>query len=229
MEESFGNLYIRDRTESEDDVNSENNGSPSKSSSVSSLRNIRDTFKRSESRSSQSSTVGAHAAPESPKKSSRDSAAIERSNLVNICKSIVKELLEQSLRFGRIVDSDNIPQEHFFTVLEHILRHGLKSKKGLLGPKKDIWEILQCVDKYCMEAHDITSSVRELPNVRTPIGRARAWLRIALMQKKLSDYMQVLIQHRNKLLTDFYEPHALMMMEEVITIKINMIRIFTID
>lgn len=59
----------------------------------------------------------------------RDPAAIERSNLVNICKLVVKELLEQSLRFGRMLDSDHLPLQHFFIVLEHVLRHGLKPKK----------------------------------------------------------------------------------------------------
>lgn len=54
---------------------------------------------------------------------------IERSNLVNISKLIVKELIEQSLRYGRMLDSDHLPLHHFFIVLEHVMRHGLKPKK----------------------------------------------------------------------------------------------------
>lgn len=145
----------------------------------------------------------------------RDPAAIERSNLVNICKLVVKELLEQSLRFGRMLDSDHLPLQHFFIVLEHVLRHGLKPKKGLLGPKKELWDLLQSVEKYCYEAQDITTSVRDLPTVRTHMGRARAWLRIALMQKKLADYLQALIEHKDDALAEYYEPHALMMSDEV--------------
>lgn len=54
MSENIGNLYVR--AESEDDVNNgSTNGSPKKSTSLSSLRNLRDTFRRSESRTSQSS------------------------------------------------------------------------------------------------------------------------------------------------------------------------------
>lgn len=146
----------------------------------------------------------------------RDPAAIERSNLVNICKLVVKELLEQSIRYGRMLDSDHLPLQHFFIVLEHVLRHGLKPKKGLLGPKKELWDILQSVEKYCYEAHDITASVRDLPTVRTHMGRARAWLRIALMQKKLADYLQALMEHKDEALAEYYEPHALMMSDEVI-------------
>ncbi|XP_035900346.1 protein RUFY3 isoform X2 [Anopheles stephensi] len=159
----------------------------------------------------------------------RDPASIERSNLVKICKLVVKELLEQSLRFGRMLDSDHLPLQHFFIVLEHVLRHGLKPKKGLLGPKKELWDILQSVERYCVEAMDITSSVRDLPTVRTHMGRARAWLRLALMQKKLADYLQVLIEHRDDSLAEYYEPHALMMSDEIIIIVGILVGLNVID
>jgi hypothetical protein len=58
---------------------------------------------------------------------------IERSNLVNISKLIVKELIETSLKYGRMLDSDSMPLQHFFIVLEHVLRHGLKPKKVIIG------------------------------------------------------------------------------------------------
>ena len=49
--------------------------------------------------------------------------------MVNILKLVIKEVIESSLRFGRQLDSDHIPLHHFFIVLEHVLRHGLKPKK----------------------------------------------------------------------------------------------------
>ncbi|XP_064536011.1 protein RUFY3 isoform X3 [Drosophila montana] len=159
----------------------------------------------------------------------RDTAEIERSNLVNICKLVVKELLEQSLRYGRMLDSDHLPLQHFFIVIEHVLGHGLRPKKGLLGPRKELWDLLQSVETYCPEAQDITASVRDLPTVRTHIGRARAWLRIALMQKKLSDYLQALIEHREDSLHDYYEPHALMMSDEIVVIMGILVGLNVID
>ncbi|XP_073816569.1 protein RUFY3 isoform X6 [Musca autumnalis] len=159
----------------------------------------------------------------------RDPAEIERSNLVNICKLVVKELLEQSVRYGRMLDSDHLPLQHFFIVIEHVLGHGLRTKKGLLGPRKELWDLLQCVETYCPEAQDITASVRDLPTVRTHIGRARAWLRIALMQKKLADYFQALIEHREDALYDYYEPHALMMSDEIVIIMGILVGLNVID
>lgn len=69
------------------------------------------------------------------------------------------------------------------------------------------------VEKLNPEAGEITASVKDLPGLKTPLGRGRAWLRLALMQKKLSDYMKTII-NRKDLLSEFYEPNALMMEEE---------------
>ncbi|KAK2583261.1 hypothetical protein KPH14_009273 [Odynerus spinipes] len=160
---------------------------------------------------------------------SRDPVIIERSNLVNISKLIVKELIETSLKYGRMLDSDHMPLQHFFIVLEHVLRHGLRPKKGLLGPKKELWDILQLVEKYCPEALDITSSIRDLPTVRTAMGRARAWLRMALMQKKLADYLKVLIDHKDDILSEYFEPDALMMSEEAIVVMGLLVGLNVID
>ncbi|XP_076172128.1 protein RUFY3 isoform X5 [Ptiloglossa arizonensis] len=161
--------------------------------------------------------------------SARDPVIIERSNLVNISKLIVKELIETSLKYGRMLDSDHMPLQHFFIVLEHVLRHGLRPKKGLLGPKKELWDILQLVEKYCSEAQDITSSIRDLPTVRTAMGRARAWLRMALMQKRLADYLKVLIDHKEDILSEYFEPDALMMSEEAIVIMGLLVGLNVID
>lgn len=61
----------------------------------------------------------------------RDPAQVERTNLVNLCKLIVKELIDSSVQYGRMLDSDFVPLQHFFIVLEHALRHGLRPKKVL--------------------------------------------------------------------------------------------------
>ncbi|CAG4970759.1 unnamed protein product [Parnassius apollo] len=160
---------------------------------------------------------------------SRDPVVIERSNLVNISKLIVKELIEQSLRYGRMLDSDHLPLHHFFIVLEHVMRHGLKPKKGLLGPKKELWDILQMVEKYSPEAADITASVRDLPTVKTAMGRARAWLRLALMQKRLADYLRILLERREETLEEYFEPHALMLNEEAVIITGLLVGLNVVD
>nr|XP_021331822.1 protein RUFY3 isoform X5 [Danio rerio] len=146
-------------------------------------------------------------------KDPKDPIAIERLNLMNMAKLSIKGLIESALNLGRTLDSDYAPLQQFFVVMEHCLKHGLKSKKTFLGQNKSFWGPLELVEKLTPEAGEITASVKDLPGLKTPLGRGRAWLRLALMQKKLSDYMKTII-NRKDLLGEFYEPNALMMEEE---------------
>uniref|UniRef100_A0A9J8ADL3 RUN and FYVE domain containing 3 n=2 Tax=Cyprinus carpio TaxID=7962 RepID=A0A9J8ADL3_CYPCA len=151
--------------------------------------------------------------PEPTHEDPKDPIAIERLNLMNMAKLSIKGLIESALNLGRTLDSDYAPLQQFFVVMEHCLKHGLKSKKTFLGQNKSFWGPLELVEKLTPEAGEITASVKDLPGLKTPLGRGRAWLRLALMQKKLSDYMKTII-NRKDLLSEFYEPNALMMEEE---------------
>ncbi|XP_062989108.1 RUN and FYVE domain-containing protein 2 isoform X1 [Elgaria multicarinata webbii] len=143
----------------------------------------------------------------------KDPTAVERANLLNMAKLSIKGLIESALSFGRTLDSDYPPLQQFFVVMEHCLKHGLKVKKSFLSYNKTIWGPLELVEKLYPEAEEIAASVRDLPGLKTSLGRARAWLRLALMQKKMADYLRYLIL-RKDLLGEFYEYHALMMEEE---------------
>ncbi|XP_019731765.1 protein RUFY3 isoform X7 [Hippocampus comes] len=151
--------------------------------------------------------------PESAHEDPKDPITIERLNLMNMAKLSIKGLIESALNLGRTLDSDYAPLQQFFVVMEHCLKHGLKTKKSFLGQNKSFWGALELVEKLTPEAGEITASVKDLPGLKTPLGRGRAWLRLALMQKKLSDYMKSII-NRKDLLSEFYEPNALMMEEE---------------
>ncbi|KAB1259618.1 RUN and FYVE domain-containing protein 1 [Camelus dromedarius] len=137
----------------------------------------------------------------------------ERTNLMHMMKLSIKVLLQSALSLGRSLDADHAPLQQFFVVMEHCLKHGLKVKKSFIGQNKSFFGPLELVEKLCPEASDIATSVRNLPELKTAVGRGRAWLYLALMQKKLADYLKVLIDNKH-LLSEFYEPEALMMEEE---------------
>ncbi|XP_054983907.1 RUN and FYVE domain-containing protein 1 isoform X2 [Sorex araneus] len=137
----------------------------------------------------------------------------ERAHLVHLLKLSIKVLLQSALSLGRSLDAEHAPLQQFFVVLEQCLKHGLKVKKSFIGQNKSFFGPLELVEKLCPEAADIATSVRNLPELKTGLGRGRAWLYLALMQKKLADYLRVLVDHRH-LLSEFYEPQALMMEEE---------------
>ncbi|KAM7000540.1 RUN and FYVE domain-containing protein 1 [Tautogolabrus adspersus] len=143
----------------------------------------------------------------------KDPMAIERSNLLSMLKLSIKVLIQSSLNLGRTLDSDYPPLQQFFIVLEHCLKHGLKAKKSFIGQNKSIWGPLELVEKLCPESADIATSARDLPGIKTGLGRARAWLHLALMQKTVADYMKALLD-RKDLLSEFYDSGALMVEEE---------------
>uniref|UniRef100_A0A1A8RAX2 RUN and FYVE domain containing 1 n=1 Tax=Nothobranchius rachovii TaxID=451742 RepID=A0A1A8RAX2_9TELE len=142
----------------------------------------------------------------------KDPMAIERSNLLSMLKLSTKVLIQSSLSLGRTLDSEYPPLQQFFIVLEHCLKHGLKAKKSFIS-HKSIWGPLELVEKLCPESVNITTSARDLPGIKTGLGRGRAWLHLALMQKTVADYMKALLE-RKDLLSEFYNPGALMMEEE---------------
>uniref|UniRef100_A0A8D3D0G1 RUN and FYVE domain containing 1 n=1 Tax=Scophthalmus maximus TaxID=52904 RepID=A0A8D3D0G1_SCOMX len=143
----------------------------------------------------------------------KDPMAIERSNLLSMMKLSIKVLIQSSLSLGRTLDSEYPPLQQFFVVLEHCLKHGLRAKKSFIGQNKSIWGPLELVEKLCPESLNIATSARDLPGIKTGLGRARAWLHLALMQKKVADYMKALLDCKD-LLSEFYDSGALMMEEE---------------
>ncbi|XP_044136852.1 RUN and FYVE domain-containing protein 1-like isoform X2 [Bufo gargarizans] len=126
----------------------------------------------------------------------------ERANLMNIMKITIKVLIQSALNLDRSLDSDFPPLQQFFFVLEHCLKHGLKVKKSFIGQNKSFFGPLELVEKLCPESLDIFTNIRNLPEIKTSVGRGRAWLHLSLMQKKLADYLQVLIDHKDLLRAD---------------------------
>ncbi|XP_039871761.1 RUN and FYVE domain-containing protein 1 [Simochromis diagramma] len=143
----------------------------------------------------------------------KDSMAIERSNLLSMLKLSIRVLIQSSMSLGRTLDSEYPPLQQFFVVLEHCLKHGLKAKKSFIGYNKSIWGPLELVEKLCPESVNIATSARDMPGIKTGLGRGRAWLHLALMQKKVADYMKALLDHKD-LLSEFYDSGALMLEDE---------------
>ncbi|KAI4818759.1 hypothetical protein KUCAC02_004061 [Chaenocephalus aceratus] len=92
-------------------------------------------------------------------------------------------------------------------------QHGLKAKKSFIGQNKSIWGPLELVEKLCPESVNIATSARDLPGIKTGLGRGRAWLHLTLMQKTVADYMKALLD-RKDLLSEFYDSGAMMMEDE---------------
>lgn len=143
----------------------------------------------------------------------KDPSSIERSNLIGVSQLVVKAVVDTSLRHGRQLDSENVPLHQLFVVLDICLRHGIKTERRLLGGRRDLWDLLQTVERLDQAASEITATARDLTTVKTAAGRARAFIRLSVMQKKLADYVKLLVDNKD-ILADFYEPESLLRCEE---------------
>ncbi|KAM7449926.1 RUN and FYVE domain-containing protein 1 [Porites harrisoni] len=154
---------------------------------------------------------------------------IERLNLLNIANLCIKNVIDSALKLGRAISDEYFePFQQFFVVLESILRHGLKMKRNILGHRKDYWGPLEALEQAAPESSEIVKSVQNLPNIRTNHGKGRAWVRLAIMQKKLAEYIMILVESKD-LLREWYEPHAVLMQEEGTVISGLLVGINIID
>ncbi|CAF0955257.1 unnamed protein product [Adineta ricciae] len=150
--------------------------------------------------------------------SNSDILIIERKNLLCVFKLVIKDLLNSSLKHERILEKESFPLRHFFIVFEHILLHGYNGKKSIINTsanRKDLWPIIELITRESTDTQilDISTSTKEMTNIRTSLGRVRAWLRLALMQKHLADYFKILIEQKEEL-KDFYDQESLILSEE---------------
>nr|CAB3265827.1 ZF(FYVE)-7 zinc finger (FYVE)-7 [Phallusia mammillata] len=165
---------------------------------------------------------------ENAKEGNSQQMKVERRNLLGMAKLSVKSLIGSSLSAGHTLDSDHAPLQQFFVVLEYILRQGLKNPKNFFVQNKYFWPALESIEKFYPDAKEITNSVRSLPGIRTNLGRGRAWLRLAVMQKKLSDYFKVLIENKT-ILSEWYEDGALLMNDEATVLAGHLVGLNCID
>ena len=57
---------------------------------------------------------------------SGDHVATERRNLLNVCKLVIKQLIETSMARGQPMDDSNAKLQQLFLALEHCLKHRLR-------------------------------------------------------------------------------------------------------
>lgn len=155
----------------------------------------------------------------------------ERSNLLNLSILIVKHILDSAVKNNRVLDANEVPLVNLFTVLEGILLHGLRNRKTILGvefPGKDIFLVLEIISQLQPEASLMAGSVKELPHVKTSLGKARAWLRLAFISKKLAEYFAILAENKATL-TEYYSDGAFLLSEEASILAGHMTGLVIID
>ncbi|XP_034820268.1 RUN domain-containing protein 3B isoform X6 [Pan paniscus] len=136
-------------------------------------------------------------------------AAVERRNLITVCRFSVKTLIDRSC-FETIDDSS--PEfNNFAAILEQILSHRLKEISqscrwlahlqiplqgqvtwfGYESPRS-FWDYIRVACRKVSQ--NCICSIENMENVSSSRAKGRAWIRVALMEKHLSEYISTALR-----------------------------------
>ncbi|XP_043546271.1 RUN domain-containing protein 3B isoform X3 [Chiloscyllium plagiosum] len=147
----------------------------------------------------------------SRKKSLARNAAVERKNLITVCRFSVKTLIDRSC-FETIDDSCS-EFTNFAAILEQVLSHRLKGQINWFGYEspRSFWDFIHVA---CGKVpHNCISSIENMENVSSSRAKGRAWIRVALMEKRLSEYISTSLRDI-KTTRRYYEDGAIVLGEE---------------
>uniref|UniRef100_A0A3P9KQ52 RUN domain-containing protein 3A n=1 Tax=Oryzias latipes TaxID=8090 RepID=A0A3P9KQ52_ORYLA len=167
------------------------------------------------------------------KKASSRSVAVERKNLITVCRFSVKTLLEKYT--AEPIDDSSEEFINFAAILEHILSHRFKAA---LQPstgsgswfssdgQRSFWEYIRLA---CSKVqNNCISSIENIENISTSRAKGRAWIRVALMEKRLSEYVSTALRD-TRTTRRFYDDGAIMLREEATVLTGMLIGLSAID
>ncbi|MFT7814769.1 RUN domain-containing protein 3A-like [Arapaima gigas] len=176
----------------------------------------------------------------SSRKASLRSVAVERKNLITVCRFSVKTLLEKYT--AEPIDDSSEEFINFAAILEHILSHRFKG--NMAGPgswfsydgQHSFWDFIRMA---CSKVpNSCISSIENMENISTSLAKARtrrsrrppgrAWVRVALMEKRLSEYIATALRDA-RTTRKFYDEDAIMLREEATVLTGMLIGLGAID
>ncbi|XP_059364365.1 RUN domain-containing protein 3B-like [Carassius carassius] len=152
--------------------------------------------------------------------------AVERRNLITVCRFSVKTLIDRSC--FETIDDTSAEFINFVSILEHILSHRLKGQVSWFGYEspRSFWDYIRVA---CSKVpHSCIHSIENMENVRSSRAKGRAWIRVALMEKRLSEYISAALRDF-KTTRRFYEEGAVVLGEEAGLLADTLIGLNAID
>uniref|UniRef100_A0A8C5JJH8 RUN domain-containing protein 3B n=1 Tax=Junco hyemalis TaxID=40217 RepID=A0A8C5JJH8_JUNHY len=138
-------------------------------------------------------------------------AAVERRNLITVCRFSVKTLIDRSC--FETIDDTSPEFNNFAAILEQILSHRLKGQISWFGYEspRSFWDYIRVACRKV--SHNCICSIENMENVGSSRAKGRAWIRVALMEKHLSEYISTALRDF-KTTRRFYEDGAIVLGEE---------------
>ncbi|KAF1385786.1 hypothetical protein PFLUV_G00111390 [Perca fluviatilis] len=133
-------------------------------------------------------------------------ATVGESQLQRIIRDLheaVAELAKEYRESGEPITDDSTNLHKFSYKLEYLLQFDQKEKTTFLGTKKDYWEYFtDCLAKI-KGANDGIRFVKSITELKTSLGKGRAFIRYSLVHQRLADTLQQCLMNQ-RVTSDWY-------------------------
>ncbi|KAK9535279.1 hypothetical protein VZT92_007669 [Zoarces viviparus] len=142
----------------------------------------------------------------------------------------VKTLLEKYT--AEPIDDSAEEFMNFAAILEHILSHRFKGNTAGSGSwfssdgQRSFWEYIRLACSRVQ--NNCIASIENIENISTSRAKGRAWIRVALMEKRLSEYVSTALRD-TRTTRRFYDDGAIMLREEAQVLTGMLIGLSAID
>ena len=137
---------------------------------------------------------------------------VHKHNLINVCRMCIKSLVDAST-FQSIMD-DNTHLNNFCVIVEYLFLFRLlpHKKNSWFGPEEPFspWSVVSSFKKQGstsriskLETQSI-QTIEEMCVGSPPITKFRAWMRLALLEKRFAEYYSILSSN-SSLISHFYD------------------------
>uniref|UniRef100_A0A8C4F6E1 RUN domain-containing protein 3A n=1 Tax=Dicentrarchus labrax TaxID=13489 RepID=A0A8C4F6E1_DICLA len=136
----------------------------------------------------------------------------------------VKTLLEKYT--AEPIDDSSEEFINFAAILEHILSHRFKGSGSWFDGQRSYWDYIRLA---CAKVpNSCISSIESMENISTSRAKGRAWMRVALMEKRLSEYIATALRD-SRTTRRFYAEGAIVLREEATVLTGMLIGLGAID
>lgn len=133
-------------------------------------------------------------------------ATVGESQLQRIIRDLheaVAELAKEYRESGEPITDDSTNLHKFSYKLEYLLQFDQKEKATFLGTKKDYWDYFNdCLAKI-KGANDGIRFVKSIAELKTSLGKGRAFIRYSLVHQRLADTLQQCLMNQ-RVTSDWY-------------------------
>ncbi|XP_033624201.1 RUN domain-containing protein 3B-like [Asterias rubens] len=156
----------------------------------------------------------------------RQQMSLHRNNLLCACRLSIRRFVEKAHSEG--VDDSCAEFKNLATILEHILSHRLKGQVTWFGleESREFWDFISAI---CGSLpHNCLDSIATMEEAKSAKAKGRAWIRSALMEKRLAEYIQHTLKDE-KGLKAFFGEGAFMRSAEARVVGKELEKLNTID